>query len=152
MRAKKLTRRYLSSSHGGLDISSLIDVCFLLLIYFIVATTIQGSEQNLETDTPGSGKSSVDVAQPFFIKVDQSGAIYVGAGDLATLTDTDTIDRKVPLLTAQLKSYTTGMSLSTSIPMVQIKIHPEAKQQRVMDILNAVSKQKIKHVAFVDVD
>lgn len=39
-----------------LDISSLIDVCFLLLIYFIVATSLI-QERKLDMSMPGSAPS-----------------------------------------------------------------------------------------------
>ncbi|MFT6596748.1 MAG: biopolymer transport protein ExbD, partial [Akkermansiaceae bacterium] len=41
----------------ALNISSLIDVCFLLLIYFIVTTQIVRKEQELSTSLPSVAPS-----------------------------------------------------------------------------------------------
>ena len=53
----------------GLDISSLIDVCFLLLIYFLVTTQIIKKEQELSTALPfhdslGDSSGSCSNADP----------------------------------------------------------------------------------------
>lgn len=65
-----------------LDISSLIDVCFLLLIYFIVTSTITPREQDLGMALPANSPPSSEQPKidPMFIKVNASGAIFTGVG------------------------------------------------------------------------
>ncbi|MBG7607508.1 MAG: biopolymer transporter ExbD [Verrucomicrobia bacterium] len=53
-----------SDTEPQLDISSLIDVCFLLLIYFLVTCTIQPREQDLLMALPTPGSSPVSPAIP----------------------------------------------------------------------------------------
>ncbi len=43
---------HVNDDEPALDISSLIDVCFLLLIYFIVTSTMQPREQDLPMTLP----------------------------------------------------------------------------------------------------
>ena len=52
--ARKKIAEALEDDEPGLDISSLIDVCFLLLIYFLVTTTIQPREQDLRMSLPAA--------------------------------------------------------------------------------------------------
>ena len=77
----------------GLDISSLIDVCFLLLIYFIVTTTIQKKEQDLNMGLPSSVPSDTPPEiRPLYIKIEANGYIYIrsdGGSDQLVESDPD---------------------------------------------------------------
>jgi biopolymer transport protein ExbD len=64
-----------------LDISSLIDVCFLLLIYFLVTSTIAPRETDLAMSLPAANPGSEQPKiEPMFIRVDAAGVIYTGVG------------------------------------------------------------------------
>ena len=148
-------KKYLATDEPdpSLDISSLIDVCFLLLIYFIVATTIQKSEVDIVHNLPT--KSSIDSAmpliEPLFLKVDAQGAIYAGSSNRQQLLDTDPELRSLPLLQDVLKLYASGAIMADKIPLVQLWVDDEANQQRVIDVLNALVGEKIHSVAIIDV-
>lgn len=139
-------------ANPGLDISSLIDVCFLLLIYFLVATTIQKKEVDVPLALPSSAPSDAEMPDidPLFIKVDASGAIYTGAGSNAQMLDTDTGSRSLPLLSQQLSLYVTGASSGGKKPLVQMWVDGGANQQRVIDVLNALVGAGISSVTFTD--
>ena len=84
----------------GLDISSLIDVCFLLLIYFLVTTTIQPREQDLKMTLPAAAPSDTPPAlAPMFIKVDKAGDVYINSGAAEELVESDAASRRLPELT-----------------------------------------------------
>ena len=60
-----------------LDVASLIDVSFLLLIYFIVTSTLQKQETDLGLTLPSSVASGAPVdIEPVNIKIDGEGNIY----------------------------------------------------------------------------
>lgn len=134
-----------------LDISSLIDVCFLLLIYFIVTTTIQPREQDLGMALPSSNPSTerVDLA-PFFIKVDQAGQILINTGEAQELVESDPSVHNLPELTNRLSGYVAMAKAGAQEPVVQIHVNSEAQQQRVVDVLNCLAGVKIKSVTFTD--
>ena len=135
----------------GLDISSLIDVCFLLLIYFLVTTTIQPREQDLNMKLPAAAPSAApSVLAPMFIKVDQGGRIFVNAGPAEEEVESDPNVHLLPELTSRLLSYTATARASGQEPVVQIKVNEEAKQQRVVDVLNCLASVKIRAVTFTD--
>ncbi|QQL43946.1 biopolymer transporter ExbD [Sulfuriroseicoccus oceanibius] len=54
MRERK-SPKLATAQEPGLDISSLIDVSFLLLIYFLVTTTLKPKEVDLGFRLPGEG-------------------------------------------------------------------------------------------------
>jgi biopolymer transport protein ExbD len=132
----------------ALDISSLIDVCFLLLIYFLVVTTIQKREMDVPMLLPRDRvvNSDSDSIEPLFITVDEYGAISTGSGVSMMLLDTDASSRDLPLLTQQLVL----LSATSKTPLVQINIHEMTAQQRVLDVLNALVGVGIQHVTFTD--
>lgn len=135
----------------ALDISSLIDVCFLLLIYFLVTSTINPKESDLGMALPSPmSTESRPPIDPMFIKVEASGAIYSGAGNSQMPLDSDVTDRTVPLLATQLKTYADSARASGDTPLVQIWVDGGAMQQRVIDVLNSLAGAGISQVTFTD--
>jgi len=133
-----------------LDISSLIDATFLLLIYFLVTTTIQPREQDVPMTLPAAAPSETPPEiEPKLIKIDATGAIFVGAGAAQIPMDSDD-DRDVPMLFSDLKSYSDAAKSASSEPLVQIFVDGGAAQQRVIDVLNALTGVGISKVTFTD--
>ena len=135
----------------ALDISSLIDVCFLLLIYFIVTSTITPRESDLGMALPAANPSTGQPEiEPMFIRIEANGAIYTGSGASQQAMDSDTSVRELPLLRGQLDMYASAARAANSKPLVQIYADGEASQQRVIDVLNALAGVNINSVTFTD--
>lgn len=149
--ARKKVSDNLEEDEPELDISSMIDVCFLLLIYFLVTTTIQPREQDLKMSLPAAAPSdSVPELAPMFIKVDKSGSIYVNTGPEQEALDSDADIRKLPLLKERLDSYAQAALAGGKQPMVQIWADGEAAQQRIVDVINCLASANVKSVTFTD--
>jgi biopolymer transport protein ExbD len=134
-----------------LDISSLIDVCFLLLIYFIVTSTISPRETDLGMSLPAANPSKEQPKiEPMFIRVDAAGVIYTGVGAGQQQLDSDAGVRDVPLLDSQLDLYSAAARSAGSNPLVQVYVDPGATQQRVIDVLNSLAGAEISSVTFTD--
>lgn len=134
-----------------LSISPLIDVCFLLLIYFLVTTTIKLKEEDADMKLPSAAPSDVQPEiQPFFIKIDENGHIYVNTGAAQEMLDTDQNDRELPLLDARIDTYAASARLGDDRPLVQIYVEGLALQQRVMDVIDVLRKHQIDHLTFTD--
>lgn len=140
-----------AESDPELDISSLIDVCFLLLIYFLVTSTIVPREQDLGMSLPAANPSTEQPKiEPMFIRVDAAGVIYTGVGAGQQQLDQDASVREVPLLDSQLDLYSAAARSAGSNPLVQVFVDPGATQQRVIDVLNALAGASITSVTFTD--
>ena len=125
----------------GLDMSSLIDVSFLLLIYFLVTSTLNPKEADLGMTLPTtdiSNPSDVEVDQ-LTIKVEDSGLITVNDTPL----DSDPSVREVPLLFDNLKQYVTTAKMLGSKPVVVIDAGDQSKSQRFIDVLNTLAHAEI---------
>jgi biopolymer transport protein ExbD len=126
-------------------------LCFLLLIYFLVTSTIKPRETDLGMALPSAQPSDQQPdIEPLFIKLDAAGAIYTGTGNSQHILDTDTGDRTLPLLKGQLVMYASAAKAANSKPLVQIWADGGATQQRVIDILNALAGVGINSVTFTD--
>lgn len=138
-------------SDPALDISSLIDVCFLLLIYFITTSTITPRESDLGMALPAANPSTEQPEiEPLFIKIEAGGAIFTGVGTSQQAMDSDVSVREMPLLKGQLDMYSSAARAANSKPLVQIYADGGATQQRVIDVLNALAAAGINSVTFTD--
>jgi biopolymer transport protein ExbD len=64
------------SEDAALDISPLIDVVFILLIFFMVTTTFQ-QDMQLELERPGSSSGSRASTKALRVYIDRGGTVYV---------------------------------------------------------------------------
>lgn len=126
----------------ALDMSSLIDVSFLLLIYFLVTSTLDPKDADLGMTMPtntSQSSSEIEIDQ-MTIEVNSSGHIVVNEEVL----DIDPEVREVPLLLDRLKNYAESAKLTNSEPMVIIAADDSAKGQRFIDVLNALANEAVQ--------
>lgn len=135
----------LTSDEPLLDISSMIDVCFLLLIYFLVTTTIQPREQDLNMTLPMPSEASAISIAPLLIELNQDGRVVVNPGDAAEVYENDVESRSLPLLKQRLEMIS-GIH-SVNVPRVLIRVHDEVWQQRYIDVLNCLAGAGIHDIA-----
>lgn len=135
-----------------MDISSLIDCCFLLLIYFIVATSIV-QERKLDMSMPAGQASSskANAIEPGLVRIDGNGVIFWGKQDSQVTVDSDPENHELPSLVESLSNLKQAAEAVGSTPVVQLFVENGAKHQRVIDVLNALSKAGIKSVALTNV-
>ncbi|MFK7850286.1 MAG: ExbD/TolR family protein [Akkermansiaceae bacterium] len=135
-----------------IDVSSMIDVCFLLLIYFLATMTITPRESDLVVSLPSPDVSDPNQThiEPMFIGVAENGTISTGLNEGKRLMDTDPTSRELPLLMGQLVLYRAAAQSAGDTPVVQLWVDPRAVQQRVVDVLNTLAAAGIVSVTFTD--
>ncbi|MBT8044011.1 MAG: biopolymer transporter ExbD, partial [Verrucomicrobiae bacterium] len=133
----------------SLDISSLIDVCFLLLIYFLVTTTIQPREQDLQNPVPGFvTPENIPPIPPMCLELREGGELVVNLGAAAEIIDPDVASRQMPNLRSRLDSIVNAGPSGS--PRVMLKVHDEVRQQRYVDVLNCLASAGISDIAIQD--
>lgn len=141
----------LEEDEPELNISSLIDICFLLLIYFLVTTTIVRSEMDTNMQLPAAAPSEdIPEIKPLFIKVDNDGVIYVNSGAAQERLDEDPESRNLPMLAERLGTYADGARAAGQDPLVQVFVDGDALHQRAIDVINALRAKEITKVTFTD--
>lgn len=132
-----------------LDISSLIDVCFLLLIYFMVTATIQPRESDLGLSLPSSGGASSGPLEPMLISIQEDGSILVNKEEQLD-SGASGAKRELPMLIDRLSVYKSAAEASNAKPLVQVEVTDEAEQQTVVDVINCLAGIGIDQVTFTD--
>jgi biopolymer transport protein ExbD len=128
------------------DLSSLIDVSFLLLIYFLVTSTLQPKEADLGL-TLGGTLPLPDrdyISEPFRVDIDPAGSVLVSR----MITDPATAGRDLPGLKDRLRVYIASQKILSEEPVVQIMVADEVRSQRFIDVLNCVAGEKVEQVTF----
>ncbi len=129
-----------------LDVSPLIDVSFLLLIFFLVTATISKSEFDLKTTFPG--KEERPEPPPVEIFTVEVGARADGAVEFEGRTvATDPGDRQLAALVAGLE-VARGLADASGQPVLaRIDAEDEVSHQRFTDLINALAAAGIENVA-----
>lgn len=133
---------------GGLDISSLIDVSFLLLIYFLITSTLEPGESDLGLTMPGDkGPRTVDRFSPDVphIEIDATGVVIMDE----EILDADPATRRLALLEDRLSTYLEAYQVYDLAqgPSVQLKVDDSVSGQRFIDVINCLSGLGIDRVS-----
>ncbi len=69
-----------------LQMAPLIDCVFLLLIFFLVATTLKEQKLELPLDLPDAVSAQIvpQDESPFIVSIDKAGGLYLGAEPVTT--------------------------------------------------------------------
>ena len=73
---------------GALSMTPLIDIVFLLLIFFLVATRFAEEDREIDMPLPTASESKPLIVQPqeIFINITKDGEIFVGGDQFSLVT------------------------------------------------------------------
>ncbi len=121
----------------GFQIAPMLDVLFVLLLFFMVSAGAQKHETNLSTQLPGQGGPPGNI--PVQITIDGDGQVTVNGAPFDTLTD-----HELPETTKRLE----GVVQTNAMQPVVVTPSRSTVHQRVVDVLNACAQAKVKNLAF----
>ena len=135
------------------DLTPMIDVTFLLLIYFMVITMLKQPEAELSIQLPGKPQSSdVTPMDMLKVRIGDEGEVYLNGSEIE-----DGFDLLMPDLVANLKTQK-GMrdqlinSGAKSKEEAELKVEIEssgiAEHQAAVSVLNACSSAGVNKVTF----
>ena len=135
-----------SSGDGdlGFQIAPMVDVVFVLMLFFMATAGMQITELELNLALPGSNAPSglhTDLpVTPMVVVVDASGLVIVNDAIRGTADDKELRDLEELFKNSVIEFGNTD-------PVI-IKPHIDAKHERVMDVLNAAGRAKVKNLTF----
>jgi biopolymer transport protein ExbD len=127
----------------GLQIGPLIDVVFLLLIYFIVTSSLKSPEADLGIRLPGS------MAQTSALKMPDEQILDINAAGAVNLNNTifeNDGERSIPELVDMLTRYRLASEATGNQALITIQAEDTTKHQRVIDVMNACGEAGITNV------
>jgi biopolymer transport protein ExbD len=134
------------------DLTPMIDVTFLLLIYFMVTTMLKQPEAELSIQLPGLPQNSdvkpMDMAK---VRIGDEGEVYMNESEIE-----DGLDLEMPDLVASLKQLkgireqmiAGGRDREEAELKVEIESSGIAEHQASISVLNACSEAGVQKVTF----
>jgi len=128
-----------------LQIAPMIDVCFLLLFFYIITSKPVKPEADMSMTLPGTvaQEESLDIPDEQRITIQDNGQIVLN--DLALDKPED---KNLPALLATLQRFKESSDANKSRALITLDVSDSAVHQRVVDVLNACAKAGIQGVTF----
>jgi biopolymer transport protein ExbD len=125
-----------SDGDFGLQIAPMLDILFVLLLFFMVAAGSVKHEASIATQLPGAQPGKF---VPVQVTIDADGQVSVNNAPTDTTEGDD-----LPQTTGRLKALTTS---NPDQPVI-VTPSPSTREQRVVDVLNACTAAGVKSLAF----
>jgi biopolymer transport protein ExbD len=129
----------------GFQIAPMIDVVFVILLFFIVSASDIQVENAHVTKLPGTVETQSDTPTPdeIAVSIEDDGQVFLNDDPL------DTPEAKLlPELASNLSQLRESSAASKSEVLVTIYANELARYERVVDVLDALSRAKITNVSF----
>ena len=147
------TLKKILSTEDTVDLTPMIDVTFLLLIYFMVTTMLKQPEAELSIQLPGKPQSSdVNPMEMVKVRIGDEGEVYLNGSEIE-----DGLDYEMPDLVGNLKQQkgmrdqliSSGTKTKAEAELkVQIESSGIAEHQASISVLNACSEAGVQKVTF----
>ena len=128
-----------------LPIGPLIDMVFLLLIYFLTTASLARPEADLGIRLPGmvAQAQSVNMPDEQLIEVKETGHVVLNGREYDRPDATD-----LPELVSTLLRYRQSAEAAKNDALITISADDAALHQRVIDVMNACAAARITNVTF----
>lgn len=138
-------RKPSSEVNLGFQIAPMIDVVFVIMLYFMVMAGAVQVENAHNTKLPGTVDTAGDTPMPdeIAIRIEDDGQCYLNEDPLDTPEN-----RMLPELANSLNQLRESSEASKSPVLVTIYANEQAKYERVVEVLDALSRAKIANVTF----
>lgn len=130
-----------------MQMGPMIDMVFLLLVFFMVTAKPIKQESDLNIGLPGT------VAQEETLDIPDEQRILVRADGQVVLNDLpmdSPESTELPALVATLKRFKESADANKAEALVTIDAEDGARHQRIVDVLNACAKAEITGITFAD--
>ncbi len=142
---KKHRHRQSNEVNLGFQIAPMIDVVFVIMLFFMVMAGAVQKENSHNTKLPGTvvTENSTPLPDEIAIRIEDDGQVYLNDDPL------DTPEAKLlPELANNLNQLRQSSEASKSEVLVTIYANEQAHYERVIDVLDALSRAKIGNVTF----
>jgi biopolymer transport protein ExbD len=142
-----MKRLVLNTNEGnvGFQIAPMIDVVFVIMLFFMVMAGEVKVEKELNSQLPGVSETSAptDFVDEQVINIGEDGTVSLNDEPMDTPTSTD-----LPTLKGTLMRLKQASDAAKSPTIVTIVSDEQAKYSRTMDVLDALAVAKIDNVSF----
>jgi|SRR4051794_39075188 len=124
----------------GFQIAPMVDVVFVLLLFFMASAGAQVVEKELAINLPaGQTQNAPTSITPMIIEITADGQVSMNNQMLGVAGDKN--------LTALRELLKSALEFGGKDPVI-VRPAPETKQERVIDVLNACAASKVQNLTF----
>ena len=132
----------------GFQIAPMLDVVFVILLYFMVLAGTVKIEFEIKTTLPGSveSSSSASDAEPpeeVTIGISEEGEVSLNEDPIGAPNDVHLIE-----LYAQMRQLAEAASQASQKIIVTVAAEETVKYDRIMNVLDVLAKAKVSNVTF----
>ncbi len=132
----------------GFQIAPMIDVVFVIMLFFMVMVGSVKVERELKSQLPGlappSDSAPQEMPDEIIVGVEETGAVTLNEEEF----DSGRPDKALPTFIDTLKRLKQEADNRNAKVIVTIQAEEQATYERVIDVLNALSVAKIANVTF----
>lgn len=135
------------STAPGFQIAPMIDVTFVIMLFFMVMASTLKVERELSIQLPKSCDPAAPVtfpAEEITIVIEDDGTVTLNEEVFDTPQD-----KKLPALTRTLQRVAVSSARQQQKVLVTVEAEEQARYERIMDVLNSLHKAKTHNVTFV---
>lgn len=147
MSSKKERKVEADNVNLGFQIAPMIDVVFVIMLFFMVMAGAVKKEMELKSQLPGMAPPSLDAPQEMpdeiIVGVEEAGYVTLNEEEFDSPTD-----KKLPNFTATLMRLKQEADNRNAKVIVTIEAEEQATYERVIDVLNALTVAKVANVTF----
>ena len=143
--SRRKKKKQSSEVNLGFQIAPMVDVVFVIMLYFMVMAGAVKIENAHNTKLPGKveTKDATSLPDEIAIRIEDDGQVYLNEEPL----DNPTL-ANLPELASNLVQLKQSSDASKAEVLVTIYANEQAKYERVVQVLDALSRAKISNVSF----
>jgi len=128
-----------------LQIAPMIDVCFLLLFFYILTSKPVKQESDMTMTLPGTvpQEQTLEIPDEQRLLIQDNGQIVLNDLPLDSIESSE-----LPTLLSTLKRFKESADANKSEALITLDVSDNAIHQRVVDVLNACAMAGIQGVTF----
>ncbi len=136
----------------GFQIAPMIDVVFVIMLFFMVMSGAVKVEMVLNTSLPGvATTSSEELVLPdeVLIVISEDGVVTMNDEEFdSEIPPSNPNYKKLPALTANLLRLKKDADDRGSKVLITLQTEEQAKYDRIIDVMNSLAKARIENVTF----
>lgn len=135
----------LNDGNLGFQIAPMIDVVFVIMLFFMVMAGAVRVERELNTTLPGTAETNnpAEFVDEIIIEITEDGSVRLNDEPMDT-----PVSRDLPQLSATLMRLKQASDAAKTPVLVTVMSQPDAKYARTIDVLDALALAEIGNVTF----
>lgn len=139
------TNRDMFAEGEGFSLDSMLDIVFLLLIYFMVTAAFVKEEADISMSLPSRVEQDepLDMPEEQVLDIMGDGSVWLNGQPFD-----DAMSHELPELTRTLSLFRVAAEDAGVPAFIVVQAEDDARHQRIIDVLNACAVAEISLVSF----